>query len=79
MVPVFHKQQLPSSKRTANENGRLFNVYLRPWVLDPDDATEAVPHASHLGIVATSGVVNARSASGPPAKRVRLVRKHTCR
>ena len=29
-VPVFHKQQVPSSKRTANENGRLCNVYLRP-------------------------------------------------
>ena len=27
---VLDKQQLPSSKRIANENGRLYNVYLRP-------------------------------------------------
>ena len=73
-APVLHKQQLPNPKRTEDENGGLYNVYVRPWVLNLDDATEAIPHANWLGFVimkrpvgmcsvpATQGPASARSA-----------------
>ena len=38
-VPVWSYAKVPKSKLSPNENGRLLNVYMRPWTLNPADAT----------------------------------------
>ena len=43
-VPVFSKQKIPSGRWSTEENARLFDVYMGPWVIAEDDATS--DHAS---------------------------------
>ena len=38
-VPVWSYAKVPKSKLSPNENGRLLNVYMRPWTLNPATAT----------------------------------------
>ena len=38
-VPVWSYVKVPKWNFSPNENGRLLNVYMRPWTLNPADAT----------------------------------------
>ena len=39
---------MPDAAPTAEEKAKLFSVYMRPWVLEREHATSAVPHISDL-------------------------------
>ena len=38
---------MPDKAPNAEERAKRYSVYLRPWVLDRDDASPAVPHITH--------------------------------
>ena len=50
-VPVFSYAKIPSKKLSPEENARLLSIYMRPWTLQPEDATERTPLLSRLGVV----------------------------
>ena len=39
-MPVWNYSRVPKSTFSPNENGRLLNVYMRPWTLNQADASE---------------------------------------
>ena len=39
---------MPDKAPNAEERAKRYSVYLRPWVLDRNDESAAVPHISHL-------------------------------
>ena len=63
--PTFCK--LPRADTGVEERGRLFNVYLRPWVLVREWATSHVPHISDLSLLVSDVV----SAAEQRQRRVR--------
>ena len=50
-VPVWNYAKVPRVTLAPEENARLLCVYMRPWTLNPADATEHTPLLSRLGIV----------------------------
>ena len=62
---------MPDKAPNAEERAKRYSVYLRPWVLDRDDASPAVPHITHL-----RAEYKRRSSSDPiPSARRRLNKK----
>ena len=47
----------------SEERARIYNVYLRPWVLDARDASQAVPHITALHVI-SAGHLRARTGGG---------------
>ena len=47
-VPSPAYTPMPDRENTAEGSGRLFSVYMRPWVLDHGDASTHVPHIVDL-------------------------------
>ena len=50
-VPVFNKQKVPAGNISPDENARMLNVYMRPWVLGEDTQRPdriVVPHVRLL-------------------------------
>jgi hypothetical protein len=47
-VPVWSYAKVPRATLSPEENGRLLSVYMRPWTLNPHDATETTPLLSRL-------------------------------
>ena len=45
---------MPDRARNQEERAKLYSVYLRPWVLEHDDASAAVPHITELNLVPAS-------------------------
>ena len=39
---------MPDKAPNAEERAKRYSVYLRPWVLDRNDESAAVPHISHV-------------------------------
>ena len=66
-VPEPDGTPMPDAAANAEEKARLYNVYLRPWVLDHGDASLAVPHITDLNLCDAVG----RASS----KRKRLTTK----
>ena len=50
-VPVWNYAKVPRVTLSPEENARLLCVYMRPWTLNPADATEQTPLLSRLGMV----------------------------
>ena len=50
-VPVWSFAKLPKGNQSPEENARLCSIYMRPWTLNPDDATQRTPLLSQLGVV----------------------------
>ena len=50
-VPVWNYAKVPRVSLSPEENARLLCVYMRPWTLNPADATEQTPLLSRLGMV----------------------------
>ena len=62
---------MPDKAPNAEERAKRYSVYLRPWVLDRDDASPAVPHITHL-----RAEYRRRSSNDPrPSARRRLNKK----
>ena len=51
---------MPDAAANAEEQTRLYSVYLRPWVLDHGDASLAVPHITDLNLCAAVGQANSK-------------------
>ena len=70
---------MPDKAPNAEERAKRYSVYLRPWVLDRDDASAAVPHITHLRAEykrSTCARAEVRSSSDPiPSARRRLNKK----
>ena len=49
-VPQPLNTPMPDREPTADDRARLFSIYLRPWVLQRDDASDAVPHITNLDV-----------------------------
>ena len=49
-VPVWSYAKVPRATLSPEENGRLLSVYMRPWTLNPHDATETTPLLSRLQV-----------------------------
>ena len=47
-VPVWSYAKIPRSRFSPEENARLLSVYMRPWTLNPSDATAETPLLSKL-------------------------------
>ena len=45
---------MPDRARNQEERAKLYSIYLRPWVLEHDDASSAVPHITELDLVPAS-------------------------
>ena len=71
LVPQLDSAPMPNREATAIGRAKLLSVYLRPWVLDPADASDAVVHISALDIVSNvpDGIAQ------DDGKRRRLMRK----
>lgn len=50
-VPVWSYSKLPRPTFSPEENARLLCVYMRPWTLNVNDATEQVPLLSSMGVL----------------------------
>ena len=66
VVPFPTMCPLPKSDMLPDAQARLFNVYLRPWTLDVEDASTHVPHIDSLDLP-----ISALQASIAPARRLR--------
>ena len=44
-VPQPNSTPLPTTGLPEEERGRIFSVYLRPWVLNRKDVSAVCPHA----------------------------------
>ena len=53
-VPQPDGTPMPDHARNHEERAKLYSVYLRPWVLEHEDASAAVPHITHLNLVPAS-------------------------
>ena len=51
MVPAPHGTPLPDKRHGSEERARLYNIYLRPWVLDYQDASAHVPHLMYINCI----------------------------
>jgi hypothetical protein len=75
-VPQPSATPLPTSHLSEEERGRIFSVYLRPWVLRAEDACAHVPLLADVDIL-VSDVLSALqfqrelNVSTPPLKRLR--------
>ena len=49
-VPVWSFAKVPRATLSPEENARLLSVYMRPWTLNPADATEHTPLLSRLRV-----------------------------
>ena len=49
-VPVWSYSKIPRVNISPEENARMLSVYLRPWTLNPADATRMVPLLTDLGM-----------------------------
>ena len=49
-VPVWNYSRVPKATLSPNENGRLLNVYMRPWTLNPTDQSEDNVLLSHMAL-----------------------------
>ena len=81
MVPAPMNTPMPDKYLSAEKRGRLYSVYLRPWVLDARWATPGVvPYITDLNVVPTTAVgapaVKRRRLRGkrPPAAAVQATR-----
>ena len=50
MVPSPRNTPMPE-KAGIEKKGMLYSLYMRPWVLNPDDATQHVPFILDLNVV----------------------------
>ena len=50
-MPVWNYAKVPKVSLSPEENARLLCVYMRPWTLNPADATEQTPLLEDLSIV----------------------------
>ena len=69
---------MPDKAPNAEERAKRYSVYLRPWVLDRDDACPAVPHITHLRADykrSTCARAEVRSSSDPIPSARRLLNK----
>ena len=48
-VPVWSFAKIPRANISPQENARLLSIYMRPWTLNPADATKMVPLLTDLG------------------------------
>ena len=48
-VPVWSHAKMPSSRWSPAENARMFCVFMRPWTLQPEEATVDNPLLWNLG------------------------------
>ena len=55
-VPVPSNTPLPTDSKTAEEQGRMYSAYLRPWVLEKTYASPHVPHLSDIDILVSDAV-----------------------
>ena len=69
-VPQPQMTPMPDRERTADGKAKLFSIYLRPWVLHPDDVKPSVPLLKDLNIVP-------RELEGANTGRRRLRQKTT--
>ena len=62
MIPAPSSTPMPDKARCRERKAKLFSVYLRPWVLDPEKACphDHVPHLADLNLV--------RRAQRPPTR-----------
>jgi len=51
MVPAPSHTPMPDKETTKEGKGRLFSLYMRPWVLDRRFASRHVPHIADLDVV----------------------------
>ena len=51
-MPVWNYAKVPRVSLSPEENARLLCVYMRPWTLNPADATEQTPLLEDLSLVA---------------------------
>ena len=49
-VPQPEGTPMPDREKTADGKAKLFSIYLRPWVLERNDASKAVPLLTDLDI-----------------------------
>ena len=49
MIPCPQQCPLPSKRMSKNTRAKLCSVYLRPWTLGTNVATDTVPHLKDLG------------------------------
>ena len=73
-VPIWNYAKIPRVSLSPEENARLLSVYMRPWTLHPEYATEQTPLLSHLGMVKVSleGAKEQQGESRSYAKSWRL-------
>ena len=53
-VPVWNYAKVPRVSLPPAENARLLSVYMRPWTLNPSDATTQTPLLSRLNVVSST-------------------------
>ena len=53
-VPQPDGTPMPDRAKNQEERAKLYSVYLRPWVLERNDASAAVPHITELNLVPAS-------------------------
>ena len=64
-VPVWNYAKVPRVTLSPEENARLLCVYMRPWTLNPANATEQTPLLSRLGMVPQDSPASATATSTP--------------
>ena len=60
-VPQPDGTPMPDREATVEGRAKLYSVYMRPWVLDPNDVSASVPHILDLDLLP--------SPPEPPARR----------
>ena len=53
-VPQPDSTPMPDRAKNQEERAKLYSVYLRPWTLEHEDASSAVPHITRLNVVPAS-------------------------
>lgn len=71
MVPQPTATPLPTNHLAEEDRSRIFNVYLRPWVLSRQFASPHVPHLADIDVAVTQVL----AALPPRTKRTRLAIK----
>ena len=63
-VPVWSHAKVPKVALSPEENARLLCVYMRPWTLNPADATSETPLLSRLNVVSDASQMCSKTVAG---------------
>ena len=62
---------MPDKHAVPENQAKVLSVYLRPWVMDPDIATEQVPHIRDLNLVPATPSDDCPGDVGESRRRLR--------